>query len=364
MAVTAKQVKKSLEATAPRRPVVPIGDHLSTGISVLNLALSGSVDGGVPKGGYVFLVGDTESGKTWFTLQLFAEAQKNKTFRGHKLILDEPELGAHMDVGFYFGDAVERKLERRKSSTTEDFYFSTYDDLDAGKPFIKVLDSMDALRSKADLKKLKTYRAAWRKGGDRKDEKGSMGMAKAKDNSDNIKAVTTSLADTGSVMVVISQTRDKIGSFIPGEKTHSGGYSLKFYGSVQLWTSVKGQIRRKVAGKVRQVGSLIQVQVKKNRINGWHGKVYVPFYPTIGMDEIGANVYYLCDEGHWDVKRDKSTNEVVSVSAPEFGFEGHPEKLARHVEDGDYQRELQLLVQKVWTEIADACSVKRKPRYS
>jgi len=353
----------------PRRPVPAADDYLSTGCTLLNLSLSGKTDGGVLAGTYVYFVGDSSSGKTWFSFSLFAEAGRNPRFRNHRLIYDNAENGALMDVEKYFGKRTAAKLEspkRNPSHTVEEFYYNLDDAHRDGRPYIYVLDSMDAIESEKDeehfLKK---------KGSTSDETKGTYGVNKAKENSKNIKRYATRLADTGSILVVLSQTRDKIGSFIPGDKTRSGGKSLKFYAHTEVWTSIAGRIKRKVRGKERKIGSYIQMDVQKNRQSGWdYYKVVVPFHRTLGFDDVGGCVDFLVEEGHWKgpkkdkglfAKKDKDAPK--QIEAPEFEFTGGREDLVRLIESADAEDELRRLVQAVLDDIDKGCAVVRKPRY-
>ena len=128
-----KDLGDELSAPVPRVPAIPNEDFLSTGCTLLDLAFSGRPRCGVPKGNYLYLVGDSGSGKTWFTFNLFAEAARNKNFVKYRFVFDNAENGALMDVERYFGTGVVKRLEPpmwdKKSKNTpvysrtvQDFY--------------------------------------------------------------------------------------------------------------------------------------------------------------------------------------------------------------------------------------------------
>lgn len=337
---------------------------LSTGSTLLNLACSGSPTWGFRQGCYYFLVGDSASGKTFLSLTCLAEATLNPAFADHRFLFDNAEEGALMDIRRFFGQAVADRLEPPDkdkhgpvySETVEQFYFHLDDAFTAGKPFIYVLDSMDSLSTEEEGEKFAERKKAARKG---REVSGSYGTAKAKANSAGIRRSIPRLRETGSILIVISQTRDNIGfgaMFNP--KTRSGGHALRFYATLELWSSVKGRLKKTVRGKERQTGIVSHVQVKKNRLTGRERSVELPIYHSRGIDDVGSCVDWLITEGHWN--KDKGG----IVHAPEFRYKGSVESLIRKVEEAGRENELRLLVAEVWQEIEDACEVERKPRYT
>lgn len=365
----AKKTKTAADDTAerlttpiPRTPPIPPTDFLSTGITLMNCAFSGHPERGVPKGTYLYVIGDSGSSKSWLTFNLFAEAAKNPNFGQYRFIYDNVENGALMDVGRYFGQGVVDRLEPpvgtvddpTYSETVQQFYMHLERCCRDG-PCIYVLDSMDALNDDADEDKfeaeLKKYET-----GDGKIP-GSMGMAKAKTNSKHINRVVKVLRDNGSILVVISQTRDKVGGMYPGQKTHGGGRALKFYAHLELWASVVGPIKKTYQGKDREIGATIRIDIQKNRVCGWEGKFDYEFIKGHGVDDVGSNVAYLIEEDHW-------TDKKGIISAPEFQFEGRKEPLIKRIQDADDDWELARLVGKVWNGIIEGAAPDRKPRYS
>ena len=99
------------QKAAPREPPVGPADWLSTGSTLLNLALSGRVDGGLCKGRYFYFVGDSDSGKTMLTQTCFAEAAINRNFDDHRLVFYNREDGALMDFARFFGPRMAARVE-------------------------------------------------------------------------------------------------------------------------------------------------------------------------------------------------------------------------------------------------------------
>ena len=349
---------------------------LSTGSTLLNLALSGNPAGGLLKGHYYFMVGDSASGKTFLSMTCFAEAVANRHFKDYRLIYDNIEDGMLMDVERLFNEAVADRIEPPRmdkegracfSSTLEEFYYNLDDITAAGKPFIYVLDSMDALFAEADEKKFDQQKKAFRKHqrkeegevakAEEKEEKvaGSYGMARAKLNSSSLRKVIKGLRDTNSILIILSQTRQNVGSMYGG-KTRAGGEALRFYATAEIWSSVDHHIKKKVHGKDREVGVQVELKVKKNRQTGKLFTVSTDIYPSYGIDDTGANVDYLVEEEWWALVKQ-------SIVAKEFDLQATRDKVIMSIEQKDQVDELRAIVGQCWQEIDDACSLSRKKRY-
>jgi hypothetical protein len=362
-----RKTTKQLEAglTRKRRKAsYTDADFLSTGSTMLNLACSDRIDGGFIRGHYYILIGDSDSGKTWLSCTMFAEAAINSNFDKYRFILDDPEYGAMMDMERYFGAAVAERIEQASpegaSNYIEEFYYNITDLIDAGRPFLYVLDSVDALDTIDDEDKFEERKTAHRKG-KTQDVSGSYGTSKAKTNSLDIKKVIRGLKKTKSILIIINQTRDNIGfgaQFKP--KVRSGGRALEFYAAMRFWTKPVGTLKRKVKGKDRKVGRVTQVKIERNRITGKQREVTLPIYNSLGIDETGSLVDYLILEGQWKTSKDEGKGNVI---ADEFDLELPKEKLIQHIEDNDLLDDLRDIASEVWNEIEAGCEVERKRRY-
>lgn len=371
-----KAVEKAVTEKLPRVPPIPDENKLSLGLTLLNCGVSGEPDWGIAKGLYVWWVGDSETGKTWGTMQVFAEAAMNPAFDKHELVFDNAENGVLMDIPRYFGTAVARRMvpprgtvkKPKNSQVIEDFYYAIRDRTKARKPFIEIVDSMDALDSKDDEAKFDQKYAAALANSNKKIA-GSFGMSKPKFNSDNIKRVINRLPETGSILMVISQTRDNPDAVgFADNKRASGGRALRFYAHVQIWTDIVGSIRKPVNGKNREIGKLIRFRIRKNRISGNASEVVIPFLRGVGFDETGSCIDYLCNEKHWKRSgKEEGSGYALNpnVEAPEFNFDGRKDKLVELIESSPKkQARLRKIVGRVWKDIDEKTVAKRKPRYT
>lgn len=361
--VMPKKVKERAEEVAadlmgvPRKPPTPIDDKdlLSSGCTLLNLQCTGRPHGCYPKGTYTHIVGDSDAGKSFCALTAFGEASINKNFDEYVFRYIHAENGALMDKAGCFGDKAAARIQDIRVSSPEEFYDVLDTGYKEGSPSIDVCDSMDSLMPEADVEKFEEAKEARAKG---KEVSGSFGTAKPKTNSALLRVATNRLVETGSILFIISQTRDNIGfgsQFNP--KVYSGGHALKFYAQLQIWVASKGDIKKTVLGKERQLGIYSKLHVRKNHVTGAKGVVDIPIYHNPGMmDDIGSCIEHLCEESFWVETKGK-------IEAPQFEFTGSAEKLAQKIDQEGLERELRILVAETWGKVQNACTLQRKPRY-
>lgn len=359
--------KKSanIKAMLSRQSVKP-KLQLSTGSTLFNLGLTDNPHYGLLTGHYYFFVGDSSSGKTWICLNIFAEAAYNPAFNDYRLIYDNVEDGALMNVSRFFGKKTSDRLEAPRidngfnvsSETVEDFYDNVHTACDRGIPFIYLLDSQDALTSTASDTKFQKQRAARKKqqSGKKAKEAGSMGDGKPKIHSENIRKVLQRIKKMGSMLIVVSQTRDNLG-FGFEKKTRSGGRALRFYATTEAWTSIRKKHKKEVRGAKIQIGIDCQIQIKKNRITGDEPQIVIPIMNDIGIDDTGSMVDYLLETGHWE-------SSGKTIVAEEFDFEGNRRRLIKQIEADDELPMLRSICGRVWDECKAEARPARKSRYA
>ena len=219
--------------------------------------------------------------------------------------------------------------------------------LNKDKPFIYVLDCMDALTSDEEIKKFKETEKAE---GEGKTTKGSFGTAKAKKNSEILRNITRKITKTKSLLIIISQTRDNIGLGF-AEKTRSGGKALRFYSDHEMWMAVVKTLRKTVHDRQRVVGMISRIKIKKNSITGKVREVDVPMRYDYGVDNIESCLDFLTVE--------KRANLVKT----KLGLEGQKGKLIRLIEKKNYERRLSRLCGQVWNDIEESLKTNRKRRF-
>lgn len=343
---------------------------LSSGSTLLNLACTDTTTEAFYPGRVYHLVGDSSSGKSFLSLTCMAEANINPAFEDYDLIYDDAENGAFFDFGKFFGPTLAGRVQaprmvngdRRYSEYLEDFYDNLDDLYKLKRPFIYVLDSMDVLWPREDSAKYDKQKKVRRKNeaNDTQDkEGGSFGMAKAKRNSELLRVAVPKIRRYGSILIIVSQAKQSMDQYGDG-KTNAGGLALKYYSSLQLWTSIAGHIKKlRTAGakkKEIELGIKSKVRIKKNRQTGKDRAVVVPLYHSVGIDDTGGMVDYLLEEGHWK-------KGSAGINAAELGYKSKFEALIQQIEANDDVPELKAIVKHVWDNIENASKVERANRY-
>lgn len=315
---------------------------VSTGSTLLNLALSDDPYGGFVPGKIVNIIGDQSSGKTFLLWTLFAEAIYSGLFDDYKFINDEPEQALEIDIVKLFGKKIEEKVQQNTiSDTIEDFHDNVMEMSGEGEPFIYGLDSFDALTSIAELKR------------DIRD--GTYGMEKPKLSGEILRKIVGRISDSESLVVVISQTRDKIGATFGPQKTRAGGKALHFYCTHELWLAVKSHIKR----KDRDVGVNVIVKISKNKFTGKLRTVSFDILYDYGIDCIGSQIDWLVEEKFWG----KPSGKRVIETKGDF-IDATREKLIEHIENNNFKDKLIQIVAKRWKEIEESIATDRRGKYA
>ena len=215
-------------------------EAISTGSLSLDLALG---IGGLPKGRVIEIYGPESSGKTTLALQVIAEAQKTGG------------ICAFVDAEHALDPVYAKKLGVK----TEELLISQPDTgeqaLEIADTLIKsgsiaalVIDSVAALTPRAELE-------------------GEMGDhhvgLQSRLMSQALRKLTSSIANTNTMVIFINQIRMKIGVMFGNPETTSGGNALKFYSSVRLDIRRIGAIK----DKEQIVGNSTRVKVVKNKVS-------------------------------------------------------------------------------------------------
>ena len=354
-------VSEIKEATKPEVKVERPKITLNSGSTLINLMLSNDVNGGYEPG-YHLWWGTSRSGKSLLTLQALAEAANSDKFAEYALYHNDTERGAGQGLRALFGNkATERILPPfmdedgnwGSSTLIEDFFCDLDDKLQEDAPFIYVLDSFDALTTNAEDKEFKDTKKALRAG---KQISGTFGVSKAKAFSVNMRRIPAPLLDKNSYLFGISQAKDNL-SFGFEKHSRAGGTALRYYANSELLVDIVGAIKKTVAGTARHIGNRVKVSVKKNRQTGSSNSVEISIYDGFGVDDIGDMIYYLTEtEEHW-------TKTGQKINVPEWDIKVTFDKLVQHIENNGLEDDLKQIVQKLWDDIREKASLKRKKRY-
>ncbi len=217
---------------------VDIGS-IPTGSISLDMALG---IGGVPRGRVIEIFGTASTGKTTLSLHVLANAQK------------EGGVGAFIDVE----NALDPQYAKRIGVDIESLLISQPDSgeqalqivetlVRSGEISVVVIDSVAALAPKAEIA----------------GEIGDSHVAlQARLMSSALRKLSKIIAETGTTVIFINQTRMNIGQRFGNPQTTSGGLALKFYSSVRINLTQIAQIK----SKEEIIGNRIRAKVVKNKV--------------------------------------------------------------------------------------------------
>jgi len=308
----------------------------------------------------VNIVGDRSAGKTFVALSLCAEACIRSEFDAFRLIHDDVEHASEFDLERLFGPAMAERVEAPveedgeplPSSDIEDFLVNMDSVLEDGRPFIYILDALDALSSQEEREHTEDVIEARKKG---KEISGSYGTAKAKALSGILRQVAEKVDASNGLLVILSQVREKIGVSFGSKLYRAGGRALGHYCTHEVWLAHIEQIKRQVRGQSRMTGMKCRAKVTKNKLTGKLRDADFSIYHSYGIDDIRSCVQFLVDTKHW--------TKGKNVNAVELGLAAPMESLIRKIEMQSLEEEMRAVVGQVWAEIEEKCSLRRKPKY-
>lgn len=289
---------------------------ISTGCLLLNCAISGPRwNGGWARGRFSNIVGDKAVGKTLLAIEACANFAKEEP----KGLIFYREAEAAFDVPY--AEALGLPVDRIDfgpdgADTVWDTIEDIFDDLDhcldllekKGAPGLYIIDSLDAISSKAELK--------------RKIDEGSFGLEKQKMMSRLFRERVRRMRQLDMTMIIISQVRAKIGVTFGEKVGRSGGKALDFYASQIVWLSYLSRLTATRGGVKRTTGVRIKAQCKKNKIALPFGEAEFIIRFGYGVEDIEASVEWLKSVKALDrlgVKDvDKYLDELEDASAQEL----------------------------------------------
>ena len=212
---------------------------ISTGSINLDIALG---LGGLPRGRIVEIFGAESAGKSTLAMSVIAQAQNNG---GQAAYIDVEHA---MDPGYakIIGVDIDNLLISQPDSAEQALEITDYL-VRSGALDIIVLDSVAALVPTSELE------------GDMGD---SLPGLQARLMSQALRKLTSSIAQSNTLVVFINQLRMKIGVMFGSPETTTGGNALKFYSSVRMDIRRIGAIK----DKDEIIGNQTRVKIVKNKV--------------------------------------------------------------------------------------------------
>ncbi len=258
----------------------PVRKFLSTGITLLDLAIAGKLPGGVPCGRITHIYGKEASAKTAILTEILGAAQRDGgrayvedaegTFDFGRADLFGLDCNPDSDSFFYHRpQSLEALFDTRLAEILDECE-------DFKGPVTIGVDSLSAIPSMVELNS--------------KLEDPTFGTSRAKQLSTAFRKNIWRLCEQEIALVFIDQTRMNVGGY---GKTYivSSGEAIKFYSSVCVSLKMTAKIENK---KKRPMGVRIGFEVEKNKVGCpfRYGDFTLLF--DYGIDDTWSNLEWLC----------------------------------------------------------------------
>jgi len=286
---------------------------VSSGATMLDVAVSNRPFGGFPIGRITEITGLEQSGKSLLSAHVLAETQK----QGGVAVLIDTETAVSREFFDAIGVDVS-KLLYITADTVEDI-FETIDTIieqvrkgDKDKLVTIVVDSVAAASTQRELE------ADYGKDGYATDK--AIIISKA------MRKITNVIGRQKITLVFTNQLRQKMNAMAFSDPwTTSGGKAIAFHASVRLRLASTGKIKAKDAkGNERVVGIKVRANVIKNRLGPPLRSADFDIFFDRGIDNYGAwlgamkDYDFVKQGGAWYTYVDTETGEEFKFQAKEL----------------------------------------------
>ena len=326
----------------------PISGWISTGCTLLDLAITGGLPGGIPCGRITQIFGAQSTCKSVIATSLLGYAQR------HGMICHYVDTEGTFDPNY----ALKFGLDARKKDT---FFVTSVDDCPenieslfddyikgvieskkANVPGLIVVDTLTALPSKVGIET-------------RLDES-SYRMQRAVMIGEGLRNYRKPLAKNNIALVILDQTRTKVGVLFGNKETTSGGRGPDFYSTVRIFLEPDRPVKTKREDKDVVIGVWSYYTVVKNKGAAPYGEGSFRVIFNYGMDDIATNLQFL-KVLQVGIKKSENVSELVEFNGQKL----KSQSMIKYVEENNLDKELQKVVVDKWTEIYRPPS-DRKPR--
>jgi len=299
-------------------------EWISTGSSILDLAISNRKNGGLPVGRITELTGLEASGKSLLAAHVLANTQK----KGGLAVYIDTENAMNEEFARCIGIDVSKMLYIQLE-TVEDIFevieniITKVRESDKDRLVTIVVDSVAAATTKVE----------------QSDDFDQTGWAtqKAIILSKAMRKITQMIGRQRVCLIFTNQLRVKLGAMFGDPYTTSGGKAIGFHASCRLRLKAAGQIKTKIAGKDQVIGIKTKAQVVKNRMGPPLRTAEFNILFDSGIDDYGSWLQIMKDNnlvsqgGSWYTYTDSVTGEVIKFMSKEFVDKilSDPERKAR-----------------------------------
>ena len=257
-------------------------EWISTGSSMLDLAISNRKNGGIPVGRITEITGMEASGKSLVSAQILANTQK----MGGLGVFIDTENACNEEFLQALGIDT-KQLLYIQLETVEDIFevmeniITKVRESEKDRLVTIVVDSVAAATTKVEQE------ADYSKDG--------WATSKAIVISKAMRKITQMIGRQRVALVFTNQLRQKLGVMFGDPWTTSGGKALQFHASCRLRLKAAGQIKTKVKGQEQVVGIKTKAQVVKNRMGPPLRTAEFDIYFDSGIDDFGGWLRVLKD---------------------------------------------------------------------
>ena len=280
-----------------------IKEFVSTGSTMLDLAISNKPNGGIAVGRITELNGLESSGKSLLGAHMLAETQK----KGGVAVYIDTETAVSTEFLTAIGVDVDNMLYLHLE-TVEDI-FSAIEEIvakvresDKDRLVTILVDSLAASTTKVEL--------------EADFDKDGWATAKAIIISKAMRKITQMIGREKIALVFTNQLRQKLGVMFGDPWTTSGGKALPFHSSTRIRLKNTGQIKDK---KNNTIGMKMRAQVIKNRLGPPMRHADFELYFETGIDDDGSWLKVMKD--HKLVKQGGSWYTMDNHNGEEVKFQ-------------------------------------------
>jgi len=277
-----------------------IKEFISTGSTMLDLAISNRPDGGIAVGRITELNGLESSGKSLVGAHLLSETQK----KGGVAVYIDTETAVSEEFLGVIGVDINNMLYLHLETVEEIFeaieeIVTKVRESDKDRLVTILVDSLAAASTKVEL--------------NADFDKDGWATSKAIVISKAMRKITQMIGRQRVALVFTNQLRVKLGAMFGDPYTTSGGKALPFHASTRIRLKNKGQIKDT---KKNVIGMTILAQVIKNRLGPPLRKAEFPLYFESGVDDEGSWLQVLKDHnlvkvgGAWYTMKDHNGEEI------------------------------------------------------
>jgi recombination protein RecA len=310
-----------------------VTEWISSGCSMLDLAISNRPHGGFPVGRITEVTGLEASGKSLLAAHTLAETQK----KGGLAVYIDTEAAVSSE--FLTAIGVDLKSMLYVPLETIEEIFETIETIvegvrksDKDRLVTIVVDSIMGASTKIEMS------AEYDKDGYATSK--SIILSKA------MRKVTNWIARERICLIFTNQLRTKMGVSFGDQWTTAGGKAIPFHASVRLRLKNTGMIKAKLGGVEQVVGSKTEIQVVKNRMGPPHRKINYDIYYDSGIDNYGGWLEVMKkfdlvkQSGAWYTMEDVDMNTGETFGEIKFQSKDFVEKVIANQEAKErlYQR--------------------------